>query len=91
MYSPTKDAINDLKQSANTVRNEASKAIDDVAGEVRSVTRSAGDKLRQLFNCTNSEISHAADTVSEQIHNKPVQSTLIALGAGFLLGVLMRR
>lgn len=51
----------------------------------------AGVKIRQVIDATTGEVSDVAETVEARIEQKPVQSTLIALGAGLILGLLLRR
>ena len=68
-------------------------AKDDVEtkNDIRTAANMAGHKVRNLYDTARNEISHATDTVSTQIRTKPVQSSLMALGVGFVLGSLFRR
>ena len=80
MYA-TKDApMNDIKNAANDVKDELSGAANQ-----------AGRKVRSFMNSASNEISHVSDSVTKQVQNNPVQSSLIALGVGFVLGSLLRR
>ena len=82
---------NDVKNAASNVRNEARDALYDVKSDLSAAANKAGRKVRNLFDSASTEISHATDAVHVHIRNNPVQSSLIALGAGFLLGALFRR
>lgn len=53
--------------------------------------REAGAKVRNMLNDTSSEVSQLAHTVETRVNEKPVQSSLIALGIGFVLGALLSR
>jgi len=88
MPSLTKDdTVHSLK---NSVRN-----VSDAAGEMKDdicvTANKAGHKVRDFINSASEELSHATETVTTEIKGKPVQSSLIALGIGFVLGTLLSR
>jgi len=85
MYTGTsKDTSpRDLKNTSNDVY--------EVKNDLYDAANQAGNKVRKLFNSASDEITHAADTVTTQVRRKPVQSSVIALGVGFILGSLFRR
>jgi ElaB/YqjD/DUF883 family membrane-anchored ribosome-binding protein len=83
---------------SNATKNEASKLKDatqhtahELNNDLHAVANQAGRKVRSLFNSASDEILHAGDTVTAEIRNNPVRSSMIALGAGILLGALIRR
>jgi len=81
MYTATKeDTAHNLKDNMNEAKED-----------LRSAANSAGRKVRGFINSAGEEISHATDTVTKQIRTNPVQSSLVALGVGYLLGALFRR
>ncbi len=53
-------------------------------GDAKRVLGSAQNAFGKAENCVRDSI----DTATTEIHKKPVQSALIALGVGFLLGKL---
>ena len=53
--------------------------------------REAGEKVRHVIDAATGEVSEIAENVEHRIQDKPVQSTLIALGAGLVLGLLLGR
>ena len=59
--------------------------------ELRAKAHEAGSKVRALYDHARDDVTHAAETVEGHIHDKPVQASVIALGAGLLLGLLLRR
>jgi len=93
MYSATnKDtAIKDVKNAASNIRDEVVDTAYEVKNDLRGAANQAGIKVRSFFNSASDEISHASDSVTKQVRANPVQSSLIALGAGFILGALFRR
>lgn len=90
MYTASKeDNITNLKNSQNLrdvadATNEAKNALVDAANK-------AGKKVRSIVNNASDELVHARDTVTTQIRTNPVQSSLIALGVGVVLGALFRK
>ena len=59
--------------------------------ECSEFAHEAGHKLREAIDKASSEVRDATDATMEQVRSKPVQSSLIALGIGFLSGLLLRR
>lgn len=99
MFSATaKDNIsNDTKAGVNRIKEDVRNTIGDVrntAGEARAdleaVASNAGRKVRQYFDDASEEISDAADAVKTQIRKNPIQSSILALTTGFILGSFLR-
>lgn len=67
------------------------KAVHDVNDDLHDAANQAGRKVRGILDTASDEITHAGDRVSKEIHTNPVQSSLIALGVGVVLGALLRR
>ena len=59
--------------------------------DLRSAANEAGHKVRHFIDDASDRITHASETVTTQIRSNPVQSSMIALGVGFLVGLLARR
>ncbi len=92
MYSSTKDdTVQNLKTSAQNVKAAATETFGEVKDDLCATANNAGRKVRGFMHSAGEEFSHATDVVSTQIKDKPIQSSLIALGVGFVLGVLFRR
>lgn len=96
MYTATKEEnIANLKNSAQNLKGAANDAAKDVANEASrslyEVAGKAGRKVRDFVHTTEDELVQARDTVTKQIRNKPVQSSVVALGLGLVLGALLRR
>jgi len=67
------------------------KAAHEVDSDLHDAANQAGRKVRGMIDTASDEITHASDRVSKEIHSNPVQSSLIALGVGVVLGALLRR
>jgi ElaB/YqjD/DUF883 family membrane-anchored ribosome-binding protein len=84
-------ALKDIKNSAANIRDEAMSTAYEVKDDLRDAANQTGRKVYNFFTSATDEISHASDVVTKQVRSNPVQSSLIALGAGFVLGALFRR
>lgn len=92
MNPPIKEeTIQNFKNSAQDFRSNASELAHEAKGDLRDAANQAGRKVRGYIDAANDEISQATDTVTKEIRSNPIQSSLIALGAGFILGALFRR
>jgi len=85
------DNISNLKNAGQNLRALASETAEEARVELRDAAEKAGRKVRTFLHSASDEIGHASDTVKTQIRSNPVQSSLIALGVGFVLGALFRR
>ena len=89
--SGAQSVANDTKDAARHVGATARDAVETVSNDARSVAHRAGQEARRVFSTAKDEFGNAADTVGDQIRNRPVQSTLVALGFGLLLGAFLNR
>jgi ElaB/YqjD/DUF883 family membrane-anchored ribosome-binding protein len=89
--STKENVANDVKLGANRVKEEVRHTAANVGDDLEYAANTAGRKVRQYFDTASDEISHAAEAVTTQIRSKPLQSSLVALAAGFVLGALFRR
>lgn len=80
-----------VKNAANNLKNEAREEWEETRDDLSAIANRAGKRVRSFLNSASDELTHASDTVTTQIRSNPVQSSLIALGAGFILGALFRR
>lgn len=87
----TKDSLKDVKSSASNIRDEALDTAYEVKDELRSAANQAGRRMRGFLNSATDELNNVTDSVTAQVRKNPVQSSLIALGAGFIIGSLLRR
>lgn len=92
MFTATKDdTVQTLKNSTQNFKENARETYDEAKSDLRDTANKAGRKVRHFINSATDEISHATDTVTTQIRTKPVQSSVVALGVGVVLGMLLRR
>jgi ElaB/YqjD/DUF883 family membrane-anchored ribosome-binding protein len=84
------NTIKDAKNTAINLRDEAIDTAYDVKDELRDAANKTGKKVRSFFNTASDDLSQVADSASRQIRKNPVQTSLVALAAGFVLGALFR-
>ena len=88
----TTEKINhDLREGARKVRESVSETTNRVKHDLNDMAHDAGEQARALFDNANDQLLDATDYVRTQVREKPLQSTLVALGAGILIGLLYRR
>ncbi len=88
----TKNNIsNDLKIGANRIKDDVRQTSNSVSNDLEFVACDAGKKIRNYFDDASEEISEVVGNVKGQIRNNPIQSSLVALTAGFIIGALFRR
>ncbi len=84
----------------NTMKDKSSlsgyarEAIDqgmEAKDDLEEMAHTAGRSIRRFLTSGKKEITEAAEVCTSAIRERPVQSSLIALGAGFLLAKLLRR
>lgn len=88
MTASSKEAIaSDARATLNSVRSDAR----DAAENVGDAANRAGRKIRGFFENTQDELRDVSDKVTSHVRDNPVQSSLVALGVGVILGALIRR
>ncbi len=85
------DTVHSLKNSAQAIRDDVRATAEEAKQDFSATATNAGRKVRDFIGSTSDELSHASDTVTTHVHKKPMQSALIALGIGYVLGALLRR
>lgn len=72
-------------------------AADQIGDNLETAAAHAGQKVRELADDVSGELAYAGNKISQgseavmtQIRTHPVQSSLMALAAGFVLGKIIR-
>lgn len=82
---------NDAKETAYTAKRDMDKSFDSNDSKtITAFANQAGRTVRNYFDNANDQASNIANKVNDEINAKPVRSTMLALGAGFILGMLLR-
>ena len=80
-------AEHDLKSAADDLAGQGRDAVDAVS----EYANEAGQKVRGFVDRTLESSNRVSAGVQDEIKSNPVRSSLIALGAGFILGALLTR
>ena len=89
--SSTKDAVD---RAADHVEEGLHRATDKAADAANRATDKAaelGERGREVYDQTMDRADAWLEQAREYVREKPVQSVAIALGAGWLLGRILRR
>lgn len=85
MASITKNKnVKHIKKVAHEMKN-------DVKHDMNKAARQAGISARKLLDFANDEFEYVTDVVKTEIRANPIKSGAIALGVGFVLGLILRR
>jgi ElaB/YqjD/DUF883 family membrane-anchored ribosome-binding protein len=91
VVASTKDAVD---RAADQVEAGLHTATDKAAGAANRATDKAAelsDRGREVYDETMNRADAWLETARDYVREKPVQSVAIALGAGWLLGRILRR
>lgn len=80
-----------LMTEKDTAVRKIQNSAEALNSDMQNAANQVGQKVRGLINSANDEIQEMSGKVTSQIRTNPVQSTVIALVLGVLLGVLLRR
>lgn len=81
----------DIRDTAASAKRDAEHALRDNGHDVEAYAHHAGRKARHYFESASEHMADTANMVQEEIKDNPLRATLVALGAGFILGALLRR
>lgn len=78
------EAASDLKEAATAKFNDLRDTFNERAGEYR-------ERANQVWSDTTGRARTLTEDSEEYIRENPLQAVGIALAAGFILGVILRR
>ncbi|ESQ81276.1 hypothetical protein [Asticcacaulis sp. YBE204] len=81
------DVRSDADRALNKAEDGAHKVIDDLTHRASE----AGAKVRTFFDDAQGHLNTAGGRLNKEVHDNPVRTGLLALGAGVLLGMLIKR
>ena len=83
-----------FERAADRVEDGVHRATDKAAGAAHRTTEKVADvseRGRAVYDQTMDQADEWLDGVRDYVRDKPVQAVAIALGAGWLLGRILRR
>ena len=75
----------DMRSLAETIKHEVQHASEIVTDRARK----AEARIRQFTDHAGDDIVRVRDQTTQAINEHPIPSTLIALGVGFVIGVMI--
>jgi ElaB/YqjD/DUF883 family membrane-anchored ribosome-binding protein len=91
MFNTQTQQYDKLKSETNKAADRANKKVAEFSENASEAAHNAGEKVRNFLETARTDVSEASRAVKSQIKNKPIQSSLIALGIGYVIGALARR
>ena len=85
------DATDAERKTADDIRDGARRVKGDVRDAANAVREDLNDLARQAGGYVREVADQTEETVLGRIRENPVQSTLIAAGVGFVVGLLFSR
>lgn len=83
--------VNNLKQAGRNFQDAGESAAREIGNDLIERATHAGEEVRRYVSTAADRVSQVGSDVETAINAKPVQSTAVALLAGFVLGLLIRR
>jgi ElaB/YqjD/DUF883 family membrane-anchored ribosome-binding protein len=82
------DAASDLGAVA---QDQARRGLKHARANMGSMVNDASDRLGVVANRAQSQASSLGDTLEDVVQERPLSTLALALGLGFLVGVIWRR
>ncbi len=89
--SSTRDAVDRAAGHVEEGLHRATDKAADVANRATDKAAELGERGREVYDDTMDRADAWLEQAREYVREKPVQSVAIALGAGWLLGRILRR
>lgn len=80
----------DFKDLLTTVERLAAAQAGGVSGHVREGLRAYADRGEEMFGVAREQAERVYDDLHETVERNPLTAMLIALGLGFIIGLLTR-
>ncbi len=86
-----KDTIQGMNATTDYAAASGHSEIEDLRHQVKDLTERYGTMAQNTLSEVKNTVRENMGDIERQIRAKPVQATLIAAGAGFLIGTLLSR
>jgi ElaB/YqjD/DUF883 family membrane-anchored ribosome-binding protein len=86
-----KDTISDINRTTDYTANQGHSEIEDLRRQVKDLTDKYGTMAQDKLQDVKETVRQNVGDIEQQIRDKPVQATLVAAAAGFLIGALITR
>lgn len=85
-----KNPLKTVHRDAEQLKHASAQLLEDVENVGKAVQHLAGDSWKLARQTATGYADDARDRIQTRLKTQPVQSLLIAVGVGFLVGRLMR-
>ncbi len=85
------DTVTDINRTTDYTADRSKQEIDELRQQVKELTDKYGSRAAETYYEAKETAKQKMGEVEGMIRDKPVQSTLIAAGIGFLIGALVSR
>lgn len=82
--------IRGIKDGAGKATKAVKEQAEKVSSGAREKYEGARETTRQSYDKVTKDLQHLGEDVNEYVRQNPGKAVAIAVGAGFLLGILMR-
>ena len=79
-----------LKEGASKASQSVKKKAENVSAGAREKYEDAREGAREGYEKVTKDLEHLGEDVSEYVRQNPGKAVAIAVGAGFLVGILLR-
>ena len=90
-----KASVDNLKEAASAKVQEISQTVGQKADDIRSAAQDKAQEFREMADNAWSDVSSKAKSWEAEgeayICNNPIKAVSMALGVGFILGLLLRK
>jgi len=83
--------MDDLKETARHFKADTREAASAMKDDLEDAARRTGRHARDIVDSAGHSLSGAGEVLTVKIRDNPVQSSLIALGVGIVLGILFKK
>jgi ElaB/YqjD/DUF883 family membrane-anchored ribosome-binding protein len=87
----TTNPMRDVNATTDYAAGQAQSEIEQLRSQIKDLTEKYGSMAQGTLSDVRQKVSQNMGDVEQQIRDKPVQATLVAAFAGFLIGALLTR
>ena len=87
----TREGLARVRDHVTEAGREARGSAGKVKGDLNELAREAGESVRDTYDRLSERVSSLSHQTEDHIRERPMQSALIALGIGFVAGILAKR
>ena len=78
-------------ETGATAQEQAKRGLKQARGHVDSLVADASNRAGAVANVAQSQAASLEETVEDVVRERPLSTVALALGVGFLVGVIWRR